>query len=127
MNFTHDYESISNCSSSPSIENQIIRYEPLQPVKSVRFNDTPTWIPYSKPMSFPLDQYYSHSETIPSMNTPSSSSIRYITAPFFWFRPVLDHNYAICIPATRPSLHAFLTPTFDSSRSIHSTPNPIRL
>lgn len=127
MNFTHDYESVSNCSSLPSVENQIIQYEPFQPVKSVRFNDAPISIPYSKSMSLPLDQYYFHPETKTSINTQPSSSVRYITTPFFWFRPVLDHNYAICIPTTRPSLHAFLTPSFESSRSTHLTPNPIRL
>jgi hypothetical protein len=54
------------------------------------------------------------------------SSVRYIKTPFFWFRPVLDQNYAICIPTSRPSLHAYITSSFDPTVS-SQYPNPIRL
>lgn len=106
INFTQDYQSISNWSSSSP------------PMKNVRFNDTAT--------SIPPDQYCFHPQTLTPIDTQSSSSVRCITTPFFCFRPVLDHNYAICIPTSRASLHAFLTPSFDPSRFTPLTSNPIR-
>ncbi len=120
MDFPHDYDSI------PTWSNQSIQCEQLQPVKNVRFNDTPTWIPYSNRSTethpIPIDQYYFHPETI------TSADNRYITAPFFWFRPVLDQNYAICIPTSRPSLHAYITSSYDPTiPTEYPTPNPIRL
>lgn len=109
IDFPHDYDSTSNYS-----------IEHLQPIKNVRFNDNPTQIPSSKSKS--ADQYYFHPETISQIDN-QQSSLRYIKTPFFWFRPVLNHNYAICIPTSRPSLHAYITPSFDSQ----TITNPIRL
>ena len=111
IDFPYDQDSTTNWSN-----------EHLQPMKNVRFNDSPTWIPYSnKQMRNPPEQYCFQPESIPNVDN-QQSSVRYITTPFFWFRPVLNHNYAICIPATGPSLHAYIT-----SRFISSTPNPVRL
>jgi hypothetical protein len=129
MNFPHDYDSI------PTWSNHTVQNEHLQPIKNVRFNDTPTWIPYSnktiEKTSIPMDQYYFYPETITPIDNQQPSPARYITAPFFWFRPVLDQNYAICIPTSRPSLHAYITPSFDptipAECATYSTPNPIRL
>jgi hypothetical protein len=133
IDFPHDYESIAN-GSNPPIENQHLQDEELQPIKNVRFNDYPTWIPSSRPSikktSIPHDQYYFHPETLSPIDN-QQLSVRYITTPFFWFRPVLNHNYAICIPTSRPSLHAYLTSSFDPPISSfqfpsNATPNPIR-
>jgi len=129
IDFPYDYDSISDW-SDPPVQNQ---HERLPPIKNVRFNDNPTWIPHSRNhienTSIPLDQYYFYPEAISPMNN-EQSSVRYITTPFFWFRPVVDHNYAICIPASRPSLHAYLPPSFDPTSiqfQANSAPNPIRL
>jgi hypothetical protein len=110
IDFPHDYSSAQNWSE----ENR------LQPIKNVRFNDNPTWRTYSRDNTeipnendfTPIDQYYFHPDE-------NNRSVRYIATPFFWFRPVHNHNYAICIPVSRPSLHAYITSS--------STPNPIRL
>ncbi|CAF3831349.1 unnamed protein product [Rotaria sordida] len=122
MDFPHDYESTANWS------NQKVQYEHIQPIKNVRFNDNPTWIPYSKNNienpSISIDQYYFYPETTSHVNN-EPSSVRYITTPFFWFRPVLDHNYTVCIPTSRPSLHAYITSSFDPK--INSIPYSIRL
>ena len=119
MDFPHDYESTANWS------NQQVHYEHVQPIKNVRFNDNPTWIPHSRNNveypPIPVDQYYFYPETI----NDEPPSVRYITTPFFWFRPVLNDNYAICIPTSRPSLHAYITSSFDPKTN--ATPNPIRL
>ena len=117
MDFPHDYDSIPTWSN--------------QPIKNVRFNDTPTWIPYSdrstEKTSIPTDQYYFYPETVTSTDS-QQAPLRYITAPFFWFRPVLDQNYAICIPTSRPSLHAYITSSYDPTiPTEYPTPNPIRL
>ena|ERR1700722_11335229 len=113
IDFPHDYDSL----------NQQYQYEHIQPIKNVRFNDNPTWIPHSRnTTSIPIDPYYFHPETISQIDNPQPS-VRYITTPFFWFRPVHDHNYAICIPTSRPSLHAYIVSSLDSQ----STPNPVRL
>ena len=127
MDFPYDHDSTSDWSNH-SEQNQH-----LHPVKNVRFNDNPTWIPYSRNNienpSLSLDQYYFYPETISQIDN-EPSSVRYITTPFFWFRPVVDHNYAICIPTSRPSLHAYITPSFNSASmqfQTNSTPNPIRL
>ncbi|CAF0949727.1 unnamed protein product [Adineta ricciae] len=58
----------------------------------------------------PSDQYYFYSDN-------DQSPVRYLTTPFFWFRPVVDQNYAICIPTNQPSLHAYVTPLFQLSSS----------
>jgi hypothetical protein len=133
IDFPYDNDSTSNWSNHP-IEHQPVQYEHLQPIKNVRFNDNPTWIPSSrnniKNTPIPLDQYYFHPETISQIDN-QQSSVRYITTPFFWFRPVLNHNYSICIPTSRPSLHAYIRSSFDPTISsqfqTNSTPNPIRL
>ncbi|CAF2462737.1 unnamed protein product [Rotaria sp. Silwood2] len=131
IDFPYDYDSTSNWSHH-SIENQRYPYEHLQPIKTVRFNDNPTWIPYSRNTiehtSNPIDQYYFYPEKISKTDNNEQSSVRYVTTPLFWFRPVLNHNYAICIPTSRPSLHAYITSSFDpisSQFQINSAPNPI--
>ncbi|CAF1450575.1 unnamed protein product [Rotaria sordida] len=96
MDFPHDYESTANWS------NQKVQYEHIQPIKN----------------------YYFYPETTSHVNN-EPSSVRYITTPFFWFRPVLDHNYTVCIPTSRPSLHAYITSSFDLK--INSIPYSIRL
>jgi hypothetical protein len=123
IDFPHDYESTSNWSNH-SIQNER---------KNVRFNDNPTLIPCStnpiKNTSIPGDQYYFYPESMSHIDN-EQSPVRYITTPFFWFRPVLDHNYAICIPTSRPSLHAYITSAFDpisSQFQTNAAPNPIRL
>lgn len=125
IDFPHDYETTSNWSDHPN-QNQQIQYER----KNVRFNDNPTLIPNPiENTSPPIDQYYFYPETMSHINN-EQSPVRYITTPFFWFRPVLNNNYAICIPTTRPSLHAYITSSYDpisSQYQINSTPNPIRL
>ncbi|CAF1378342.1 unnamed protein product [Rotaria sordida] len=96
MDFPHDYESTANWSD------QKVQYEHIQPIKN----------------------YYFYPETTSHVNN-EPSSVRYITTPFFWFRPVLDHNYTVCIPTSRPSLHAYITSSFDPK--INSIPYSIRL
>ncbi|CAF3609813.1 unnamed protein product [Rotaria sordida] len=132
IDFLHDYDSTSNWSQH-SIQNQQHQYEHLQPIKNVRFNDNPTWIPYSKNTientSNPIDQYYFYPEKISKIDNNEQLSARYVTTPFLWFRPVHNHNYAICIPNSRPSLHAYITSSYDpiaSQFQINSTPNQIR-
>ncbi|CAF1301490.1 unnamed protein product, partial [Didymodactylos carnosus] len=73
------------------------------------------------PSDYPLsNQYYFHNNNETSTDhsrypssteekTILSSNVRYIYRPFFWFRPVTDQNMGICIPHTRPTLHASLT------------------
>lgn len=120
IDFPHDYESISNASNH-LIDTSSYHDEYLQPIKNVRFDDNPIQIPSSKNItknsSIPIDQYYFHPDT------SHPSSLRCITTPFFWFRPVLNNNYAICIPTTRPSLYAYLTSSYDPQ----NINNPIRL
>ncbi|CAF0770269.1 unnamed protein product [Rotaria sp. Silwood1] len=132
MDIPHDYDSTSNWSQH-SIQNQQYEYEHLQPIKNVRFNDNPTWLPYSRHITEntanPINQYYFYPEKISQIDNNEQSSVRYITTPFFWFRPVLNHNYAICIPNLRPNLHAYITSSFDPISSqfpIHFTSNSIR-
>ncbi|CAF1152380.1 unnamed protein product [Adineta steineri] len=124
INFPHGYDSTSNLS------NQDFQYEHFHPVKNVRFNDKPTWIPYSRNNtenpSISLEQYYFYPEMVPHVDNEQSSG-RYLTAPFFWFRPVLNHDYAICIPSSRPSLHAYISPLFNPYSKQNSTPNPVQL
>lgn len=108
IDFSNDY----------SYENESIQYQDIQAsMKNVRFNDNPAWIP---------QQQHSFHPEIQSQINHQSTPIRYITTPFFWFRPVLNNNYAICIPTSRPSLHAYITTAYDP-KELSSTPNPVRL
>ncbi|CAF4178740.1 unnamed protein product [Rotaria socialis] len=122
VDFSRDYDLTSAWSNQ-------YQYERANPIKNVRFNDHPKSIPYSRNTYNPMDQYYFYPERISQIDN-EQASVRYLTTPFFWFRPVLNHNYAICIPRTRPSLHTFITSSFDRlpiQYQTNSTPNPIRL
>ncbi|UJR37020.1 hypothetical protein I4U23_029727 [Adineta vaga] len=121
IDFPHDYEPTSQCSND-SIQNQ---NERLYAIKNSRFHEHPGISSANSTIGkyvTPSDQYYFYPDTVSKMDNEQSAT-RYISAPLFWFRPVVDQNHAICIPTSRPSLHAYVTPLFDS----HPTSNPVRL
>ena len=92
--------------------------------KNVRFEGNSTWFPsfrdsqrisHAYPSNKSSDHQYYFPPEMPTHwedEHSCSSSTRYIHAPLFWFHPVLNHDYALCIPSTRPNLHAYqLSPT----------------
>lgn len=99
--------------------------ERMHPEKNVRFKDYSTSFPCSRDSQSishsyssnkPSDhQYYFPPEMPTHLDEEHSfsSPTRYIHAPSFWFHPVLNHDYALCIPSTRPSLHAYQSSPFD--------------